>query len=115
MNTFDINRIPLKIQSPHVTTNSALHTTILLEVEKLGKLFSRISKCEMMLRIDNKRNSPCEVDIKVFVPGNMLYTRGRGDEFPPAVTQAFKDMHEQLRRYKEKIQDKKAGEISEND
>ena len=38
MNTFDINRIPLKIQSPHVTTNSALHTTILLEVEKPGRL-----------------------------------------------------------------------------
>ncbi len=115
MKAFDINRIPLKIQSPHVTTNSVLHTNILAEVEKLGKHFSRISKCEMMLRIDNKRHSPCEVDIKVFVPGSMLYTRGRANEFPPAVASAFKDMHEQLRRYKEKMEDKKAGEISENE
>ena len=113
MEKFDINRIPLKIQSPHVTTNNDLHILIRTEVEKLGKLFSRITKCEMMLRIDNKRNSPCETDIKIFVPGNMLYTRGRADDFPTSVSQAFKDMHEQLRKYKEKLKDIKHDNHSE--
>ena len=105
MEKFDINRIPLKIQSPHVVTNSELHTLIHAEVEKLGKVFSRISKCEMMLRIDNKRNSPCEADIKIFVPGGMLYTRGRANEFPQAVALAFKDMQVQLQKFKEKLKE----------
>jgi ribosomal subunit interface protein len=108
MNDFDINNIQLKIQSPEITVNDGINNLIIEHIEKLGRLFNRITKCEMMLRIENNRKHTCEADVKIFVPGNMLFATGKAADFVPAINEAFHDVHEQLMRYKDKLKDKPA-------
>jgi ribosomal subunit interface protein len=110
---FDINNIQLKLQSPHVNTGDALREFILEHIEKLGKIFERFNKCEVMLREENGRKHTSEADIKIFVPGNVLYAQGRANDFRLAVTEAFDDIEDQLIRYKEKLKDIKPNEKPE--
>jgi ribosomal subunit interface protein len=105
MNEFDINAIQLKIQSPELTLDETFHDFILDHITKLGNLFNRINKCEMMLRKESSRKNMMEADIKIFVPGNMLYATGKHTDLRMAVTEAFHDVQEQLYRYKEKLKD----------
>src|ERR1039457_1869002 len=104
MNTFDINKIQLSIQSPHFKVNDEMHNYILSEVEKLGKTYNRIEKCEINLRvIANNTVDNGEVEAKLFVPGNVLFASVKNSDFKLASKQVFADLKEQLSKFKEKI------------
>jgi|ERR1017187_2069582 ribosomal subunit interface protein len=106
MNTFDINKIQLTIQSPHFKVNDELNNYLIAEVEKLGKTYSRIDKCEIVLRvIANKPMNNGEVEVKLFVPGNVLFATVKNSDFKLASKKVFEDLKEQLSKFKEKITD----------
>ena len=107
MKTFDINNIQLKIQSPDVHVNEELNTYILGQIEKLGKTFSRIERCEMMLKAEkNSKNQNCQIEGKLFVPGQVLFASSKSDHFRMAAKMMFEDLHDQLYSFKEKMTDK---------
>lgn len=57
MKTFNLNDIQLRIQSIDFDVNKELEGTIINGIEKLGKHFSRIKKCEVILKKEkNNRN-----------------------------------------------------------
>jgi len=108
MKTFDINNIQLTIQSPGITISDELQTHLISQVEKLGKIFPRIIKCEILLR--NETNSSmrnCVTEIKLFVPGNLFFSKEQEDNFSHAINKVFDDMHEQLYKMKDKKQDRR--------
>jgi ribosomal subunit interface protein len=108
MKTFDINKIQLKIQSPNITVNGEFNDYILGQIEKLGKTYSRIERCEMMLKdekSDNKKN--CSVEAKIFVPGNVLFASDKNENFRQASKAVFEDLNNQLLKFKGKINDVK--------
>ena len=107
MDTFDINKIQLKIQSPGVVVNEELNTYIHGQIEKLGKVYNRLEGCELMLREEKsstKQNST--VGAKLFIPGEVIFASGKSENFKLAVKIVFDDLHEQLYKFKEKIMDK---------
>lgn len=105
MNDFDINAIQLKIQAPGVSIDGDFNDFMLDQISKLGNLFSRIKKCELMLRSESNRKHIMEADIKLFIPGEILYASGQNADLRIAVIEAFHDVHEQLLKYKEKLKD----------
>lgn len=82
MKTFDINNIQLKVQSPGTVVSIDLEKYIINQVEKLGKTFSRIKKCEMLLKVErNGRNKNFMVETKLFAPDTILFSKENEDNF----------------------------------
>jgi putative sigma-54 modulation protein len=105
MSEFDINKIQLTIQAPDLTIDGPFNDLLLEHVEKLGSLFNRITKCEVMLRPESSRKNLMEADVKIFIPGNMLYATGKNEDLRSAVIEAFHDIQQQLHKFKEKLKD----------
>lgn len=112
MNNFDINKIQLKIQSPDLSLDDAFNNFLFDHISKLGYLFSSMLKCEVMLRPESSRKHIMEVDVKIYVPGNMLYATGKNVDLHVATTEAFHDVYEQLHRHKEKMKDHHPSQVS---
>jgi len=114
MKTFDVNDIQLKIQSPGITVNEELENYLVTHIEKLGKTFPRIKKCELVLREEkNGSKKNCLAEAKLFVPGNILFARSQEDNFRLASKNMFDDLREQVVKVKERFEKKKTfgGEI----
>ena len=107
MKTFDVNNIQLKIQSPGMTVPASLENFLIAHIEKLGKIFPRIKKCETLLREQkDSRNKTCKIEAKLFIPRTMLFAADEADNFEFAAKNMFDDLRDQLLRYKEKVQKK---------
>ncbi len=99
--SFDINKIQLQIQSPHVTINEELNDYIIAQIEKLGKLFNRIERCEaMLLTRKNSQKEVCEMEVKIFVPGKTLFAKEHKANFRLAAQFVFDDLYAQLQKFK---------------
>jgi putative sigma-54 modulation protein len=107
MKIFDINNIQLKIQSPGMSVSASLEGLLTRHIEKLGKTYPRIKKCEMLLReLKKKHDRNCMIEAKLFVPGNVLFAKDEEESFELAAKNMFEDLHDQLQRFKEKLQEK---------
>ncbi len=103
MKTFDINSIQLNIQSLHFKIDEDLHNYLLTEIEKLGKTYYKIEKCDLVLKLEKSSiGNDCIVDAKLFVPGTTLYSLANSNDFKLAAKKVFEDMREQLLRHKDK-------------
>src|SRR3990172_3503196 len=107
MKSFDVNNIQLKIQSPGMSIPASLEDYLIRHIEKLGKTFSRIKKCEMLLRkLNKKHDRNCMIEAKLFIPGTMLFAKDEEESFELAAKQMFDDLRDQLQRCKERMQEK---------
>lgn len=107
MKTFDINNIQLKIQSPDEHFDPAMEEYCVTQVEKLGVIMPRITGCEVMLtreKESHKKNSIAE--IKLFVPGAVLFSKEQDENYRLAAKHAFDDVRDQLLKLKGKREDK---------
>src|SRR3569832_183850 len=104
---FDINNIQLKLQSPGITLEPFLEAHLLEQLEKLGKTFSRITGCEMLLKTEKlDKGQNCFIEAKLLIPGHMIFSKQQADNFKLAAAKLYDDLHDQLIRTKEKMQDK---------
>ena len=109
MKTFDVNNIQLSIQSPGMVVDDKLENYLVSHIEKLGKTFSRIKKCELLLREEkNGKKMNCMAEAKLFVPGHILFARSQEDNFKIASKNVFEELRDQLLKVKEKFADKRA-------
>jgi ribosomal subunit interface protein len=86
--------------------NDEFNDYILGQIEKLGKTYGRIERCEMMLRDEksmDKKN--CGVEVKLFVPGNVLFASAKSENFHQASKSVFEDLNNQLLKIKGKLND----------
>ena len=109
MKTFDINNIQLQIQSPGINVDTTLENFLISHIEKLGKAFSNITKCEVVLKEQkDSKGKNCLVEAMLFIPGSMLFSKEHEDNFHLAAKGVFEDLHDQLMKAKEKMQNKHA-------
>lgn len=108
MKTFDVNNIQIEIQSPGMTVDAALENTLISHIEKLGKIFPRINKCELILRVEkDSTRKICFAEANLFLPSHVLFARSREVDFETATQKLFHELHEQLVKVKEKFEKKK--------
>jgi ribosomal subunit interface protein len=106
MKTFDINTIQLQIQSPGITVSEDLENHLISQIEKLGKIFPRIKKCEILLRNENEsHNRNCVAEAKLFIPGNLFFSKEQEENFTIASNKVFDDLHDQIYKVKDKMKD----------
>jgi ribosomal subunit interface protein len=103
MKTFDVNNIQLKIQAPGVQLTPELVNYILQQIDKTGKLFDGIKKCEMILKQEkNDRKNNFTVEAKLFIPDNILFASLQDSDFKITVKNAFDNLRDQLMKSKDR-------------
>jgi ribosomal subunit interface protein len=108
MNSFDINSIQLTIQVPGMATDDPLRDFLLSHVEKLGRRFDRIHRCDIVLKEEKSNDgTSCHAEIKVDVPGQTLFASARDARLRIAAQGAFDDLATQLDRFKARLKEKR--------
>ncbi len=90
--------------SIHFDADQTLLDFIQNKLNKLDTFFDRITDGEVFLRLDN--NNPVNnkiVEVKLFVPGQTLFTKTEGASFENATDEALDNLARQLKKYKDKL------------
>jgi len=94
----------LQMYSIHFDADQTLLDFIQQKLNKLDTFFDKIIDGEVFLRLDN--NNAIEnkiVEVKIFVPGQTLFTNQESSSFENATDAALDVLTRQLKKYKEKL------------
>ncbi len=103
----------IQIQSIHFKADQKLIGFINEKVAKLNQFFEGIISSEIFLRLDKADNSANKVaEIKIHVPGNEFYVKRQCKTFEESVDTCVEALGRQVKKYKEKANDKKVKEAA---
>ena len=94
----------LDISIRHGHVSEATQATIREKLDKLTRLYDRISAIELTIDVEH-RDAPM-VDLKVSAKKHDFVATGQADNLLAAVELAVDHMEQQLRKHKEKVQDR---------
>ena len=97
----------LKVHSIHFDADQKLVYFIQKKVNKLETFYDRLVDGEVFLRLNNEGIENKTVEIKVNVPGTQLFAIEKARSFEAAADLATDALIMQLKKFKEKLQDKK--------
>jgi putative sigma-54 modulation protein len=93
----------LQMHSIHFDADKKLLDFIQKKVDKLETFHDRIVNGEVILKIDKDEERENKViEIKLFIPGNMLFAKEQSKTFEAAADVVVETMKRQLKKYKEK-------------
>lgn len=95
----------IRISTRHGNVSDETQSRIRAKVEKLTRLFDRLTAIEVT--IDLKRREEPSVDLRVSAERKREFVASnRSGELMGSVDQVIRKLEQQLRKYKEKIQDR---------
>lgn len=98
----------IKISARHGTLSEATQSRIREKVEKLTRFYERITAIEVTVDLEH-RDTPT-VDVRVLAEHkNDLVAHERAEELMIAVDAVIHKLEQQIRKHKEKIQDRHRG------
>ena len=93
----------LQMHSIHFDADKKLLDFIQKKVDKLETFHDRIVNGEVILKIDKDEERENKViEIKLFIPGNMLFAKEQSKTFEAAADVVVETMKRQLKKHKEK-------------
>lgn len=93
----------LQVHSIHFDADKKLLDFIEKKFSKLETFYDRIVDGEVILKLDkNEERENKIVEIKLFIPGNMLFAKEQSKSFEAAADLLVETMKRQLTKYKEK-------------
>ena len=93
----------LQMYSIHFDADQTLLDFIQQKLNKLDTYFDKIVDGEVFLRLDNNTINNKIVEVKIFVPGQTLFTNQESTSFENATDAALDVLSRQLKKYKEKL------------
>ncbi len=111
---FNLNYSAMKLQvhSIRFDADRKLVNYIQKKVNKLETFYDRLIDGEVFLRINNEGTDNKTVDIKLNVPGGQLFVTEKGRTFEAATDIATDALSIQLKRFKEKLRNRKVDKAS---
>lgn len=98
----------IQISARHGHLSESTQTAISAKIEKLLRLFERLSSVEVIVNLEHK--PVVDVDIKVSAEHKHDFVAsGKAEELMAAIDGAMHKLEQQLRKYKEKVQDHHRG------
>lgn len=104
----NLSSMKVHTESVQFKVDKKLQDLIEAKMTKLAQYFNRIVQADVVLRLENSgqvRDKIAEVRLKV--PGQVLFAKESQKTFELAVTKATDQLRRQLKRYKEKLRDRK--------
>lgn len=99
----------IQVHAVHFTADQKLLAFIQQKLSKLDQFYDKIVSGEVFLKLDkgekNKTHSKL-LEIKINVPGAVLFVKETGKSFEEAVDLALDILKNQLKKFKEKISGK---------
>ncbi|MEA5139390.1 HPF/RaiA family ribosome-associated protein [Arcicella rigui] len=99
----------LQVHSIHFDADMKLLEFIQSKLNKLDTFYDRITGGEVFLKLDKgdtKKIKSKMLEVKINLPGATLFVKEQGKTFEEAMDIAIEALKIQLKRFKEKIQDK---------
>jgi putative sigma-54 modulation protein len=96
--------VQMNISVRHGHVSEATQAMVREKLDKLTRLFDRISAIELTVDVEH-RDAPM-VDLKVSAKKHDFVATGQADNLLAAVDLATAHMEQQLRKHKEKVQDR---------
>ena len=94
----------MNISVRHGHVSEATQASVREKLDKLTRLYDRISAIELTVNME-QRDAPL-VDLKVSAKKHDFVANGQGENLLAAVDLAVDHMEQQLRKHKEKVQDR---------
>lgn len=95
----------IRISTRHGNVSDATQEKLTAKVERLGRIFDRLS--EISVTVDLERRDAPSVDIRVSAEHKHDFVAtAQAEELMAALDLALHKLEQQLRKYKEKIQDR---------
>ena len=92
-----------KIQSLHFDADQQLKSFIQEKANKLLTFFDNIIEGEVILKFDNSNTDNKISEIKLIIPGKILFAKEQASTFEEATDNAVEAMKKQLTKHKEKV------------
>ncbi len=92
----------LQMHSVHFDADRKLLDFIQDKADKLDLFYDRITEGEVFLRLNNEGIKNKTVEIKLMVPGAILYSSENAGTFEAATDEAVEALRQQIKKYKEK-------------
>jgi putative sigma-54 modulation protein len=96
--------VQMNISVRHGHVSEATQAVVREKLDKLTRLYDRISAIELTVNMEH-RDAP-SVDLKVSAKKHDFVATGQGENLLAAVELAVDHMEQQLRKHKEKVQDR---------
>ncbi|MDR6562848.1 MULTISPECIES: ribosome hibernation-promoting factor, HPF/YfiA family [Arcicella] len=99
----------LQVHSIHFDADIKLLEFIQSKLNKLDTFYDRITGGEVFLKVDKgdtKKVRSKMLEVKINLPGGTLFVKEQGKTFEEAMDIAIEALKIQLKRFKERIQDK---------
>jgi putative sigma-54 modulation protein len=93
----------LQVHSIHFNADSKLINFIQRKVDKLETFYDRLVDGEVFLRLNNEGIDNKTVEIKLKVPGSLLFAKEQARSFEAATDMATSALRIQLKKFKTKI------------
>ena len=93
----------IEIQSIHFDADPKLVEFIQKKVHKLETFYDKTIDAEVMLRLNNEGIDNKTVEIKLNVPGDMLFAHKNDASFEAATDHCTEALRRQIKKHKEKI------------
>lgn len=98
----------LQVHSIHFDADRKLIDFIQQRVDKLHTFYDRLVDGEVFLRLNNEGVENKTVEIKLTVPGKKLFAKEQARSFEAAADLATEALRNQLKKFKTKIEEKRA-------
>ena len=94
----------IKIQSVNFTADQKLIEVIEAKLNKLERIFDRITRIEVFLKLDSQSQQikDKKVSIRCNVPGSQFFAEESSKSFEAGTDMATSALKRQIKRYKEK-------------
>ncbi|MDI9875563.1 MULTISPECIES: ribosome hibernation-promoting factor, HPF/YfiA family [Bacteroidota] len=102
----------LQVHSIHFDADKKLLEFIQSKLNKLDTFYDKITGGEVFLRLDKGENTKVRgktLEVKISLPGATLFVREMATTFEEAMDIAIEALKVQLKRFKEKVQEKSLG------
>jgi putative sigma-54 modulation protein len=98
----------LQVHSIHFNADSKLINFIQRKIDKLETFYDRLVDGEVFLRLNNEGIDNKTVEIKLKVPGSLLFAKEQARSFEAATDMATDALRMQLKKFKTKVNDGRA-------
>jgi putative sigma-54 modulation protein len=96
--------VQIKISTRHGHLSDATQQKIDEKLEKLSRFYDRISSIEVTIDLERRENP--SVDLNVTAKQKEFVATSQAGELLMSIDQAVEKMEQQLRKHKEKVQDR---------
>ena len=95
----------VQMHSVHFDADQKLLDFIQQRLNKLETFYDKVTEGEVIMRLNNKDGIDNKtVEIKLLVPGNILFSQEDAPSFEAAADAATESLRRQITKHKEKVQ-----------